>query len=408
MNLRLAFAAIVSTSLMTLPAVMLPAASNPPGSVTGTLLDASGKPAAGATVELSAVPPAIGNPDAPIVPLTFAEATTDSDGSFVLDGIPPGLAGLRHGTGAVELMITGSVGDHAVYHSLLAAPPTDNDGPWTAEGQDTGLAPVTLQIGAGALEASDIAAAIQAGEPVEPAPVGDEETPTESDLIPGAALTAAAGSKCRSGYFVYLVPQDVYQRRFPPIQRLRTRAHSVQRYEFETTGRTQLEVAWTGDGGNYAGGFTYSRESQQSLGYRWTQKNRLKQVLRPEWEYRRYRVKCIESDGGYNPDSYLTNTYQWRANRLTTGGRLTDSEASWTCAAGKTVRMPVETWVAKSSTVVWDNWFSVATVKLNSRQTNTSSHKLTVIPDSGERSPRICGDSGYPDESNRIKERVDP
>lgn len=73
----------------------------------------------------------------------------------------------------------------------------------------------------------------------------------------------------------------------------------------------------------------------------------------------------------------------------------------------RTVEMPVETWVARSSTVSWDDWFSVGTVKLDSRQSNTASHKLTVIPDAGERAPLICGDTGYPDESHRIKERVD-
>ena len=61
----------------------------------------------------------------------------------------------------------------------------------------------------------------------------------------------------------------------------------------------------------------------------------------------------------------------------------------------------------KSSSVSWGNFFQIATVNLDSWQQNTSSHKLTVKPNAGERAPRICGDNDLPSYADRIKERTE-
>lgn len=123
---RLAVAGAVAASLMVTPGVFSSAGSAPPASVTGTIVDRTGSPAAGATVELAIVPPANGKADAPIVPHKFAETTTDADGRFALDGVPPGLLRMQR-DGGVELMISGLRGDQGVYHSLTASR-SDGDG----------------------------------------------------------------------------------------------------------------------------------------------------------------------------------------------------------------------------------------------------------------------------------------
>jgi len=199
-----------------------------------------------------------------------------------------------------------------------------------------------------------------------------------------------------------MVPLDSYLRRNPPIQRLTTRKHSTQTYEFGTTKQTKLEVAWTGAGGNYAGGFVYSNIHNTSLGMEWTQRNRKSQILRPQWQFRKYRKQCYN---GKPYQAYWLDVWYWRPHKATSGSRLEDNDPTWICDGDTTVRVSVETWVARSSVVIWDGFFQIANVRLADQQTNSTLHKLSVLPDKGEPAPRICGDTDFPFYADRIKER---
>jgi hypothetical protein len=367
-------------------------------------------------VELAIVPPAKG-PNAPLVPKTFATDTTDAAGRFTLDGVPPGLANLQQPGGGVELLITGTSGDQAVHYTLIADPPSNSARSLTWEGVEEPVAPLQLQMGSGEVTdpetttttamttAGTTALTTAAGEPVEladPAAVDAGDGADEASEEP-TPIAARGASSCRDGYGALMVPLDKYTRRKPPIQRLTTRAHSKQTYEFETTERTKLEVAWVGDGGNYAGGFVYSKISDTSLGMKWTQGNGKSQILRPEWQFRKYRKQCYN---GRPHQTYWLDVWYWRAHKATGGSERQDSTPPWSCDGDTTVRMQVETWVARSSTVTWDGFFSIGTVKLADQQTNSSRHKLTVTPNAGESAPRICGDNDFPLYADRIKERA--
>jgi hypothetical protein len=85
-----------------------------------------------------------------------------------------------------------------------------------------------------------------------------------------------------------------------------------------------------------------------------------------------------------------------------------NSNPTWSCTDSTTVLMATETWVTKTSNVEYQGWFKLFGTGVDDLQSNTSSHKVTIRPDGGERRARVCGDDDYPVDANRIKERFYP
>lgn len=352
------------------------------------------------------MPPADG-PDGPVIPKTFATTTTGALGEFSLDGVPSGLA--RQHNGSVELMVTGSSGDQAVHYSLLAEPPTDSRPTWSQQGSTDALPELRLQFGLG--EVSDPTATTltaSSGSQETAPPTYADPDDTDDELLDSIPISTGT-STCTAGYGYIWAPLDKYRRRHPPIQRLTTKNHSSMQYVWETSEETQLEAAFTGDGGKYAGGLMYSKMNDTSTGMDWTKGNNVSQILRVEWQYRKYQKTCYADP--WDQATYTLNVFTWRPNKITTGSRSEDNNPSWACDADTTVYMDAKTWVVRTSRVKWSGFFSIAKIRLAAHQTNTSQDKLTVIPDTwhagnSEPSARVCGDNDFPLYANRTKERV--
>ena len=362
------------------------------GALTGTVVDRDGRPLAGAAVEVAVVPPRKGRA-ASIEPRVVATTLTDETGRYVVEDLPPGLA---PESSPVELMVTASKDSDAVHYVLNLEVADDGD---RSDGA-LSLGRLDLQLGEG-LASDPWLLTVDSSGGTSEAP---DEPPAEDDGSEQPQTGSA--SSCRDLYATVWVPElDVTRKRMVPIHRLTARRHSTMSYRYESTHRTEMSVAFTGDGGSYAGGLTHSNENSSSLGMLHKVGNGAAEVLKLQWEYMRYRKKCVQSwSGGH---SYYLDVYQWRPERKTAGSQTLENEPTWDCAPGRTVPIAVKTWVAREARVRWVGWFTLGGSALDTLQENTESHKLTVFPDSGEEDPRVCGSNDFPVEAHRVKERVD-
>jgi hypothetical protein len=379
-----------------------------PTLASGTALAANGSPAAGAEVTLSIVQ----RPDKKggIAFIPIATDTTSATGNFELLGdLSRVSARDLRANGAVELEITITSDTQSVSHAYTVDP-DEAVGSRASRtlGSVGGAEAVTLQFGKGEVETapassggfSSLAAA--GATAVDAAPAGSVPDNPDDNPVP----PRGGPSSCREGFFLYLHPLDDYTTRNVPVSRLTTKKHSHQTYEWDTTKQTKIAIAITGDGGTYLGGMVYSNTHSTGLGYRMNIGNDASRLFKPEWQFKKYRHECLNSNNPTN--SYWLDVWRWRANKLTSGSAVPNSNPTWSCTDSTTVLMATETWVTKTSNVEYQGWFKLFGTGVDDLQSNTSSHKVTIRPDGGERRARVCGDDDYPVDANRIKERFYP
>jgi hypothetical protein len=95
--------------------------------------------------------------------------------------------------------------------------------------------------------------------------------------------------------------------------------------------------------------------------------------------------------------------YKWVPHHFTGGNLLTPMSETWSCQGLNHEPIQSTLWVAKSTTVTWAGWFAIGAVRLDSRQQNSSSHKMTYIPDTGE-TAHICGKGASPTLATFVRE----
>lgn len=149
---------------------------------------------------------------------------------------------------------------------------------------------------------------------------------------------------------------------------------------------------------------SYRRRSTPGLGVKLSIGNGTSKLLKLQWEYMVYHKKCLGPGPAYA--YYWLDVCQWRPKRLTSCSLPYDNAPTWDCTNATTVPMGTETWIARSSKVIWLGSVSIGGVKADTKQVDSSEHKITFTPDSGEATPNVCGDTDYPLYANRVKERV--
>ena len=99
------------------------------------------------------------------------------------------------------------------------------------------------------------------------------------------------------------------------------------------------------------------------------------------------------------------NVYKWTPRKLTGGDKIVASDPSWSCDGSTTTEMSADTWIARSSSVSWNNFFSIAGVTLDATTSNSHAEQLYINIDPNERA-KVCGDNDFPASADRVKERI--
>jgi len=192
------------------------------------------------------------------------------------------------------------------------------------------------------------------------------------------------------GYGVYFKFIRSTRGHFAPIQRIRTRSRSNTIYESASNSKTLLEVGAKYQG-TAAGGYGYSRGTEEAWGLKWTRGTNVSGLERFEEWYHEYEVWCDTTNG-----AYYTGEYRVYPGGLAPGTQFLNNTNHFTCNeqlyAGNVDLK--EAWSARESVITYAGWFSVAGISLSSNHTNTTSSRLTFERRDGYSYMRLCGWDG--------------
>jgi hypothetical protein len=196
--------------------------------------------------------------------------------------------------------------------------------------------------------------------------------------------------------------KNAYLKRWLPTQKLTARSKSKMKYEWETSDQTEMQVAYAGYGSHYAGGLTKSWNEVNAAGIIANVGPDWNGELDLQWRFRKQRQWCLIRTpyGGVYRDS---GKRRWMPLVWTGGNRNRVDSWTWQCNQDNTTYTDNQLWVARASSVRWVQWFEIAGVQLDSVQTNSSAHRLTVIPRSGQR-VHICGSNDIPTRASSVRE----
>jgi hypothetical protein len=195
---------------------------------------------------------------------------------------------------------------------------------------------------------------------------------------------------------------DAYVKRWLPAQKLIARSKSKMKYAWQNTSNSQFEIAYTGVGSHYAGGLSKAWVEEDSAGIDATLGPNWNGQVNLQWRFQRQRQWCMTT-GGYGATYRDSGKRRWMPRNWTGGNQNVRDEWSWHCNPENATHTDNILWAARSSTVRWAQWFAIGGVELDTTQTNSSAHKLSVVPLPGQR-VHICGSNGDPVNASAVQE----
>lgn len=382
---------------------------NGPRVLTGTVVDESGVPLAGARVYVYA----LGNNESGDSQSMdrIALARSNAHGDFVVAG------GLRR---AVRSNPDGSVpleldvvtrDDMKKIFNLDAVAPEGPNGQWTWGAQ------VDHDLVTGDTDTADS----QARTPISGIVLNMKDAHHAPDGAPGKSsgpqngdMTAAMTySECKNQnyYTIKWLFTGTTTDRLTPIQKIDTATHGKVKYEYSNTENTKFQIAYGGTGPNYAGGFTYSMDNSYGAGINATVNNNFNGAWSLNYRYRQYEQFCTTHDW---VDTYTeaqqygapsSGETKWQAHHWLSGSQPVSLYDMYYCYSGVPPQNIYGTlWVARSTTSTLQGFFSVAGVGLDTTQQNSDNHKLSWSPDSTSNYVKICGNNNDPLHANKVRE----
>src|SRR5262249_16179732 len=161
---------------------------------------------------------------------------------------------------------------------------------------------------------------------------------------------------------------------------------------------TEMQVAYAGVGSHYAGGLTKSWEQTYAAGIIATRGPNWDGEIELQWRFQKQRQWCMTASG-YGATYRDSGKRPWLPPNLPMGNRNRVDDWSWTCDRDFAAYIENQAWVARSSTVRWVHWFEIAGVELDSIQTNSAAHRLSVLPLPGRR-VHVCGSNDDPSKAS--------
>jgi hypothetical protein len=405
----------VSSGLVGSAAQSTPAV--PVVSLSAVLLDQAGEPLPDTSLAMGGE---VRRNEAITDVVRIATATTDHEGRFTISGDPSALPTDARGAVALELDTIDAPAEHAFTYGFSALPPTSGEPNWTIEllppapvfQVGTGLVEATAVEGGAQLSAADEYAEAESGGTGLSAPAGETRT-TEEDgqvaeepLPRGMAVDGYGGTSCPTGHKGPIGwrtrPRIKYNH--VPTKYVRTRNRARFRWRISRSHETTLEFAVNVAGRKYAGGALKSSWNENSITWTPTVSNFQKRIFKIKWAYQKQRKFCHSDlgDGGI----WMLDWWRWMPKRPEAGNSSPKTNVVFQCA-GTGPRysdwIQHEVSVARNTSVMYRNWFTILGVTLDGRQLDRSDQVFTVIPDAG-RKAHVCGDNDTPAYASLVKE----
>lgn len=402
------------------------AADGAPRVLSGVVETSAGLPAAGATVDITALTVDDG-PSRDEVPLGSTMA--DTAGNFVVTGELPAGQPIVTSEGTVELIVRAHNAVEGVITGAQAQPPGALSSDWTLRpGEEGTLDGVTLTLhnlvtgavaerplalGSSQQEGSSAMAATSASSSVfEPGgesegyvetTEGSPQKPSGTEIALPAQLTTAlaASGACPQGYTVRWFKTGKYRYSYVPVQYVNTGNRSSFTYYYDETNSTDLEVTYVRDGDGWSGGLSSSRGEKDGVAFQFDFGNNARRIAKLEWKYQRIDQYCIPQ--GPVP-YYATGLVRWEPEGIASGSRKRDTTYNFDCQAAYKSDLAATTSVVRSSYISWGGWFSIAAgYRADLTQRNDTTEKLVFTPNAGQ-TATLCGSDAKPIEANLVKE----
>jgi hypothetical protein len=349
-----------------------------------------------------------------ILNIAVDRTTTDSAGRFTLVDNGMDMRPYRGAAGSVSLELASLTRQNALVYDFSAQPPSASRG-WVLSGipefnsttaGKRSAAKLTFRAGRGLVSAGvhgrRAYAATAAGttnETTLKAPPGESGADTETSYGDGLAPDVPkTGGQTLAGGGTYCEVSTQWQSthdfrtNLVPVRYMRTLGRSHSSYLWDTSQKTQLDVAFNLDGDKYAAGLTYSKSQEVGVGMRPHLNNNESVVFKVRWEYERMREWCYVTA----VSKYPLDIWKWVPTRITGGNALTPTTSTFDCNPANQDTYSSTTWVTRVGTVKYEGFFSIAGAQLSSAQTNTDKHKFTITPDNDVDRTRYCGSNDYP------------
>lgn len=214
----------------------------------------------------------------------------------------------------------------------------------------------------------------------------DDDVTGPEDAPEMGGETILGSSTCASTY-TFWVNRNKYKASFAPLKTSRTLGHSKLHYHYKSTKKTELQVAITGSGGKYAGGLTGSQSEITDTGVSPDWPHNTAKLVKAKWRYRKQRKWCHVA-GPTGPESEPMDIYRWVPNKFLLYTKPVENNPTFACHTKGPIHS--DTTFTNTATVKWLAWFSIATVKLDNSQTQSTVTGVTIDPDAGE-TARYCG-----------------
>jgi hypothetical protein len=379
------------------PELVEKVAAAQPGTVlaAGTLVDDSGRPVAHAWIRADLEPNRkITNSQPPgsgAVMLSLATATTDANGRFELrapDLVDP-YDGFVEDDGTASLMIGSFGAMHGLIYHLQVRPPTRTGANWTLAEVDKKVLDTSKTIsrlstkalrarGLSRLRLTAYRQRAQAG---------------RSSINPG--------KYCRYGWkWDRADGIGDRERRWINIQRMHTDNQTRESYTWSNTQNVVVETAANlgANGSLVAGAFSKAQTSSAGVTFRIPAFTYVDAQV--EFTFYPYHLSCADP---ITNDFHYSGKFEWRPYQFTIGNRMVEPYTRiFACNLMNATTISSESWVARTSSFTYAHGLSFFGLSLNSRQTNSSEHKLTYYPSS---STGVCGNDAPPVAASQVRER---
>ena len=185
------------------------------------------------------------------------------------------------------------------------------------------------------------------------------------------------------------------------VQAYDTGGNAKFAYDWSNTNSYQAQAMGQYSGGTAkaALGLEWLTQNTTDAGVSYTWPTNSDKGLWVETRYRLWKEMCFSSNNIANPTGYE----EWNPYRFDGGSTVSNSTQTFSCSSANISSMAVTTWVSRTASTTWGNWFSLNGVSLDAKATNTSSDKLTIIPQGG-RTAKICGSNDKPLYASKVKE----
>jgi hypothetical protein len=174
------------------------------------------------------------------------------------------------------------------------------------------------------------------------------------------------------------------EKRWVPVQPIRTTAYGHEHYTFENGKTTQMSIAYGGAGQNYAGGLAYSTKNATDGGNDAKAGTYFVGYFNQQWVFRKQRQWCVGQDPvriAYN-DLRDSGRRRFRPEQWLGGlARKSATMDLWACHDAYALKIDPgqHPWVTRSSVITWKGYFSLFGVALKSKTEDNSSHSLELF-----------------------------